>query len=231
MPYCRRALPAAPILLHLALGLPPVPVRPQEPATTPRRQPAEVMGMGGAPWLVRPERESEEHPDALVAALDLRPGQVVADIGAGVGYFSLRLARRVGPRGRVLAVDIQQPMLDLLIESRDRAGLDNVEPILGTPTDPRLLPNSIDLALLVDVYHEFSAPEAMMEKIRAALKPSGRLVLVEYRGEDPTVPIRPLHKMTEHQVLDEIVPLGFRHLETLGMLPRQHVLVFVKQRM
>jgi ubiquinone/menaquinone biosynthesis C-methylase UbiE len=202
-------------------------------ATSPqiRRTPAPVMDAGGAPWLIRPEREEEEKPEQLLEALKIRPGDVVADVGAGVGYFSLRLARLVGKTGKVLAVDIQQAMLDELARYRDREGLQNIETVLGTETDPKLLPNSIDLVLLVDVYHEFSQPAAMMERIRAALKPTARLVLVEYRGEDPSVPIKPLHKMTERQVLEEIVPMGFRHLETLNFLPRQHIIIFEKQRM
>ena len=196
-----------------------------------RRTPAPVMDTSGAPWLVRPEREEEERPEQLLQALKIQPGDVVADVGAGVGYFSLRLARLVGKTGKVLAVDIQQAMLDELARSRDREGLQNIETILGTETDPKLLPDSVDLVLLVDVYHEFSQPAAMMEKIRAALKPTARLVLVEYRGEDPSVPIKPLHKMTERQVLEEIVPMGFRHLKTLDSLPRQHIIIFEKQRM
>src|SRR5262249_59827240 len=126
--------------------------------------------------------------------------------GGGVGLFSLRFGGLGGKTGKGLAVDIQQTMLDELARSRDREGLRNIETILGTETDPKLLPESVDLVLLVDVYHEFSQPAAMMEKIRAALKPKARLVLVEYRGEDPSVPIKPLHKMTERQVLEEIVP-------------------------
>jgi len=196
-----------------------------------RRTPAPVMDASGAPWLVRPEREQEEMPEQLLQALKIQAGDVVADVGAGVGYFSLRLARLVGKTGKVLAVDIQQAMLDELARSRDREGLQNIDTILGTVTDPKLLPNTVDLVLLVDVYHEFSQPAAMMEKIRAALKPKARLVLVEYRGEDPSVPIKPLHKMTERQVLEEIVPMGFRHLETLNVLPRQHIIIFEKQRM
>lgn len=205
---------------------------PLQQAATPqiRRVPAEVMDARGAPWLVRPEREEEERPEEVLDALKIKPGDVVADVGAGVGYFSLRIALRVGKTGKVLAVDIQQAMLDQLVKARDEAKLENLLPILGTETDPKLPVEGVDLALLVDVYHEFSHPVEMMEKIRAALKPTGRLVLVEYRGEDPTVPIRPLHKMTERQVLDEIVPMGFRHLETLHFLPRQHVIIFGKQR-
>jgi FkbM family methyltransferase len=220
------------MMLRLLVIVPALAFAAQAPESArPRRQPAEVMGVGGAPWLVRPEREEEERPDDLLDGLALRPGDVVADVGAGVGYFSLRIARRVGASGKVLAVDIQPQMLELLERNRKAAGIANIETVLGTETDPRLAPESVDLVLMVDVYHEFSKPAEMMEKIRAALKPSGRMVLVEYRGEDPSVPIRPLHKMTERQVLDEVIPMGFRHVETLGMLPRQHVIVFTKQRM
>src|SRR5881397_66532 len=203
----------------------------QAPAPRIQRQPAPVMDARGADWLTRAERESEERPEEVLDALKIRPGDVVADVGAGVGYFSLRLARRVGKEGRVLAVDIQQAMLDKLKASRDAEKLDNIDLILGTETDPMLPVNSTDLVLMVDVYHEFSRPAEMMEKIRAALKPAGRLVLVEYRGEDPSVPIKPIHKMTERQVLEEITPCGFRHLETLRFLPRQHVIIFGKQQM
>jgi len=210
------------LTVHLAF-------HPTDQAPQTRRQPAEPMDARAAAWLVRPEREEEEKPEQTLDALKILPGDVVADVGAGVGYFSLRLARRVGEKGKVFAVDIQQAMLDKLRENRDRERLDNIELVLGTETDPKLTPNSLDLALLVDVYHEFSHPAEMMEGIRAALKPAGRLVLVEYRGEDPAVPIKPLHKMTEPQVLEEIVPMGFRHLETLSFLPRQHIIVFAKQ--
>jgi ubiquinone/menaquinone biosynthesis C-methylase UbiE len=213
----------------LAALLVPAPPPQQPDVRAPHRQPAPVMGVGGAPWLVRTEREEEEHPEELLDALRIRSGDVVADVGAGVGYFSIRLAGRVGKSGRVLAVDIQQEMLDLLALNRKEAGIDNIELILGTPTDPRLPVNGVDLVLMVDVYHEFSHPAEMMEKIRASLRSTGRVVFVEYRGEDPTVPIKPLHKMTEKQVLDEIVPMGFRHIETLRMLPRQHIIVFGKQ--
>jgi ubiquinone/menaquinone biosynthesis C-methylase UbiE len=201
----------------------------QAPAPRIQREPAPVMDARGADWLTRAERESEERPEEVLDALKIRPGDVVADVGAGVGYFSLRLARRVGKAGRVFAVDIQQAMLDRLKDVRDAQKLDNLELILGTETDPKLPVNSIDLVLMVDVYHEFSRPAEMMEKIRGALKPAGRLVLVEYRGEDPSVPIKPLHKMTERQVLEEINPMGFRHVETLSFLPRQHIIIFTKQ--
>ena len=216
------------LLLLLSLAS-PARYSPQAPAPQIQRKPAPVMDARGAAWLLRPERDEEEQPEEVLDALKIRPGDVVADVGAGVGYFTLRISRRVGETGKVLAVDIQQAMLDQLIKKRDQAGLQNIETLLGTETDPRLPVNSMDLVLMVDVYHEFSRPVEMMERIRASLKPTGRLVLVEYRGEDPTVPIRPEHKMTERQVLDEIIPMGFRHLQTLGFLSRQHIIIFAKQ--
>ena len=219
----------AKLLIAALAWFAPLPQQPAQPSV--RRQPAPAMGVGGAPWLVRPQREEEERPEELLDALKIREGDVVADVGCGVGYFSIRIARRVGKSGRVLGVDIQQGMLDLLAENKNKAGLDNIDLILGTETDPRLSVASVDLVLMVDVYHELSHPAEMMEKIRAALKPAGRLVLVEYRGEDPSVPIKPLHKMTERQVIEEIVPCGFRHLETLRFLPRQHIVIFGKQQM
>ena len=221
-------MPSAALLL-LLLTLPGLqtPQKPVDPLL--RREPAQVMDPSEAGWLTRSEREEEEQPEMLLDALNIKPGDVVADVGAGVGYFSLRLANRVGENGRVLAQDLQQEMLDELVRNRDGLGLKNIEPILGTPLDPNLPVNSVDLALLVDVYHEFSNPVEMMEGIRASLKANGRLVLVEYRAEDPAIPIAPRHKMTERQVLEEIVPMGFRHLETLEILPRQHIIVFAKQ--
>jgi ubiquinone/menaquinone biosynthesis C-methylase UbiE len=186
------------------------------------------MSAAGADWLVREEREKYEQPENVLDALKIEPGMTVADIGAGVGYFSLRIAGRVGPNGKVLSVDIQPEMLDLLKKNRDRAGISNVDLILGTETDPRLKPDSVDLTLMVDVYHEFQFPEEMMAGIRTALKRQGRLVLVEYRGEDPSVPIKPEHKMRVQQVLKEIEPMGFRLKEKLDFLPWQHILIFEK---
>jgi ubiquinone/menaquinone biosynthesis C-methylase UbiE len=190
---------------------------------------APVMSAAGADWLTREDREKYEQPDKVLNALNLREGMTVADIGAGVGYFSLRLARRVRSSGRVLAVDVQPEMLSLLKKSAEKEELLNIDLILGAPTDPHLPESSVDLALLVDVYHEFQYPEEMITGIRRSLKPDGRLVLVEYRGEDPTVPIKPEHKMTERQVLDEIEPMGFRLKEKLEFLPWQHILIFSKQ--
>jgi predicted methyltransferase len=192
------------------------------------RRIAQVMGAAGADWLTREDREKFEQPEKVLDALNIRPGMTVADVGAGNGYFTLRLARRVKDAGRVFAVDIQQAMLDLLENNQKREGLRNIELVLSTPTDPRLPVASIDLALLVDVYHEFQQPGEMVAGIRASLKPDGVLVLVEYRGEDPSVPIKPEHKMTVAQVLTEIEPMGFRLRKKLEFLPWQHIFIFEK---
>jgi ubiquinone/menaquinone biosynthesis C-methylase UbiE len=190
------------------------------------RQPAPVMGMGGAPWLVRPEREAEEAPEEALDAIGISKGAAVADIGAGVGYFTWRLAARVGPAGKVYAVDVQPGMLQQLRQNMAERKLTNYEAVLGAEDDPRLPAAGIDLALLVDVYHEFSQPRKMLQKIRASLKPEGRMVLLEYRKEDPKVPIRPEHKMSVAEVKAEIEPEGFRLEKTLETLPRQHILIF-----
>jgi ubiquinone/menaquinone biosynthesis C-methylase UbiE len=190
---------------------------------------APVMSAEGADWLTRADRETYEQPERVLDSLKIVPGTSVADIGAGVGYFSLRIAKRVGLSGKVIAVDVQPKMLELLKANRDRERLSNIELVLGTETDPRLSPQSVDLILMVDVYHEFQYPEEMMAGIHQALRPSGRLVLVEYRGEDPTVPIKPEHKMTVQQVLKEIEPMGFRLKERLDFLPWQHILIFEKE--
>jgi SAM-dependent methyltransferase len=186
---------------------------------------APVMGVGGADWLERPERESEEAPTKAIDALGLRAGMVVADIGAGSGYYTVRLARRVGTSGRVYATDIQEGMLRLLRANVAGQGLENVVPILGAPDDPRLPPRSIDLALMVDVYHELSAPQAFVRRLRDALKPDGRLVLVEFRKEDPRVPILEVHKMSVAEVRAELEPEGYVLREVIDLLPWQHILV------
>ena len=186
-----------------------------------------VMGHQGVGWLERPGREREERPDVLVANMDLEADSVVADIGAGSGYFTFLIAPRV-PRGRVLAVDIQPEMLEL-IESRKRAGdVANVEAIRGTEVDPGLPPGAIDAALMVDAYHEFSHPREMMTALFEALAPGGRVYLIEYRAEDPSVPIKPLHKMTERQARRELEAVGLRFVENRTVLPQQHLLVFEK---
>jgi ubiquinone/menaquinone biosynthesis C-methylase UbiE len=188
------------------------------------------MGMGGADWLVRPEREQEEEPDAALDAINIRKGSMVADIGAGAGYFTWRMAERVGPEGAVYAEDIQAGMLELLKKNVAERGLHNVKTVLGKFDDPMLPAGKIDLVLLVDVYHEFSQPQKMLQKIRQSLKPDGRLVLLEYRQEDPKVPIRPEHKMSVQQVKAEIEPEGYHFETSLETLPRQHILIFTRTR-
>lgn len=193
------------------------------------REIAHVMGHQAADWLERPEREEEERTDLLVKSLGLHPGDVVADIGAGTGYLSRRLARIVGEQGKVLAVDIQPEMLELIGKNMADAKVTNVKPILGTISDPHLPPASVDLVVMVDVYHEFSHPFEMMENICKSLKPGGRVAFVEFRGEDPDVPIKLLHKMTEPQVRKEMTVQPLEWRQTLKMLPRQHIIVFRKE--
>ena len=215
----RRAVCGVVLLLHSvawAQGVHPVS----------GRKFAGVMGAGGADWLVRSERESEEQPDLALDAIGIAKGSTVADIGAGVGYMSWRMAQRVGPGGKVYANDIQPKMLELLRQNMAQRKLTNYEAVLGTADDPKLPPATMDLVLLVDVYHEFSEPQKMLRHIREAMKPDGRLVLLEYRGEDPAVPIRPEHKMTVAQVKAELEPEGFRMDKVLEELPRQHILIF-----
>jgi ubiquinone/menaquinone biosynthesis C-methylase UbiE len=192
------------------------------------RRIAGVMGAAGADWLVRPERESDERPDQALDALRIQPGSTAADIGAGVGYFTWRLAERVGPAGVVYGEDIQQAMLNMLAKNMTARHLINVREVLGTPDDPKLPKNSLDLVLLVDVYHEFSEPEKMLDRLREALKPGGRIVFLEYRAEDPAVPIRPEHKMTVAQVRAEVQPEGYAFDKTIEVLPQQHIIIFKK---
>ena len=186
------------------------------------------MGVQGAPWLDRAEREEEEAPDQPLRLLKIQKGATVADVGAGSGYMTVRLAKIVGPMGRVFANDVQAAMLDLLQKNVTKAKLTNVTPVLGTFNDPKLPPASFDLVLMVDVYHEFSEPQAMLQHIREALKPDGRMVLLEYRAEDPDVPIQPLHKMTVAQAKLEVEHEGFKLARVQEDLPRQHVLTFTK---
>lgn len=186
------------------------------------------MSADGADWLSRPDRDEEEQPRRAIDELKIPKGATVADIGAGSGYMTTLLARQVGQGGRVYANDIQARMLDLLRHNIDRQKISNVETVLGTTDDPKLPAGAIDLALMVDVYHEFSEPQKMLRGIRSALKADGRMALIEYRGEDPSIPIRPEHKMTIAQLRSEIEPEGFRLSKTIETLPRQHVVVFVK---
>lgn len=191
------------------------------------REISEVMGHLGAGWLERSDREQEERTDLLADALELKPTDVVADIGAGTGYFSFRLARLV-PQGKVLAVDIQPEMIDYLNAGKRKAKTPNVEPVLGTITDPKLPANGVDLALLVDAYHEFSNPREMIDNVVKSLRPGGRVVLVEYRAEDPNVPIKEHHKMSEAQAAKEMKAAGLRLLKNDKRLPQQHILIFGK---
>ena len=206
----------------------------QLPAQDPGRHPvsgrpyAGVMYVGGARWLERAERENEERPRLAVRLLHLKPGMQVADIGAGSGYYAELLAGAVGSTGRVYAEDIQPGMIRLIEERISRLSLTNVTPVLGSVADPKLPASAIDLALLVDVYHEFSDPQAMLRRIRSALRPDGRLVLLEFRKEDPAIPIRPEHKMSVEEAKVEIEPEGYRLDEVIEDLPRQHILIFRK---
>lgn len=198
------------------------------------REIARVMGYQGAGWLERPQREKEEKLSVLVKALKLKPGEVVADIGAGSGVITRLLARAVTPKGKVYAVDIQEEMLSRLVKGMKAEGITNVEPVLGTEDDPGLKPDSVDLAIMVDVYHEFAYPWEMTSKLARALKPGGRLVFVEYRKEDPKVRrmIKLIHTMTEAQVKKEIgqPEFGLKWVETLDPLPVQHIIIFEKPK-
>jgi len=190
------------------------------------REIAQTMHYDGAAWLVRESRQREEDCRLLLEALAIRKGQKVCDLGCGNGFYTVELARRVGPEGIVYAVDIQPEMLRMLARRAADEGLTNIRPILGTVVDPRLPEESLDLVLCVDVYHEFSHPEAMLKRIRASLATGGLLVLAEFRGEDPAVPIKPLHKMTKQQVRAELEPAGFQVEREFDRLPWQHLLFF-----
>ena len=192
------------------------------------REIAQTMSYLGAAWLTRPERDAEEDATRLHEALGLRPGQTACDVGAGSGYHTVRLARAVGPTGRVLAVDLQPRMLELLRARVAEAGLTNVETIEASDRDPRLPEATCDLVLLVDVYHELAWPEPMLAAFRRALAPGGRLALVEFRAEDPDVPIKRLHKLSKAQIDRELLPRGFRRVESFDGLPWQHLVLFVR---
>jgi FkbM family methyltransferase len=193
------------------------------------REIAPVMSHFGAGWLERPEREKEEHTSKLLPPLKIKAGDAVVDMGAGSGYYTVRLAELVGKEGKVFAVDIQPEMIAILDKRLKAQKIRNVELIKGSETDPKLAPGSVDLVLMVDVYHEFTHPHEMTSAMVKALKPRGRLVFVEFRLEDPNVPIKTLHKMAERQVLKEMEPFPVRHVETQKHLPWQHVIIFEKK--
>jgi protein-L-isoaspartate O-methyltransferase len=192
------------------------------------REIAHVMGHLAADWLERPEREREERSSKMIASLKLKPGQVVADLGAGSGYHTFPMAKLVGAEGKVYAVDIQPEMLAIIRKRMKAGGVSNVVPVRGTETDPKLPAGAIDLILMVDVYHELSHPYEMTEAMVKALKPGGRMVFVEFRLEDPKVPIKLVHRMSQKQVLKEMAPHPLRHVHTLDFLPWQHIIVFEK---
>jgi ubiquinone/menaquinone biosynthesis C-methylase UbiE len=193
------------------------------------REIAQVMGPGGIEWLDRPEREEEEHPAKVLDSLDLRPGEVVADLGAGSGYFTFRIAPKVGKTGKVLAVEIQGAMLDTLRSRAAAIKATNVEVVRGSETDPHLPVSGVDLVLLVDVYHELAYPFEVMTKVREALKAGGRVVFVEYRKEDPAVRIKEVHKMSVQQLKREMNAVGLVNVRTVETLPLQHIVIFEKR--
>ncbi|MFN6572188.1 class I SAM-dependent methyltransferase [Dendronalium sp. ChiSLP03b] len=191
------------------------------------REIAQVMGHTGAGWLERPSREAEEQPSKMIGVLNLKPNDVVADIGAGTGYMSFRIAPLL-TEGKVIAVDIQPEMLEIIEFFKKEKNISNVEPVLATETDPNLPAASIDLVLMVDAYHELEYPQEVMQGIVKALKPGGRVVLVEYRGENPFITIKRLHKITQKQVRKEMQAVGLVWRETKNLLPQQHLMVFEK---
>ena len=193
------------------------------------RELAPTMGVEGAAWLDRPEREAEEAPSQAIAALAIAPGSVVADVGAGSGYYTVRLSEVVGAKGRVVATDLQPGMLDLIRAKVDRLGLANVTLVQGRPDDPVLPAATFDLIVMVDVYHELASPQIFVRKLREALKPGGRLVLIEFRLEDPRVPIREVHKMSVAQVRQELGADGFQIDRVIDVLPWQHIIVLKVQ--
>ncbi|PYU93485.1 MAG: methyltransferase type 11 [Acidobacteria bacterium] len=192
------------------------------------REIAQVMGPGGIAWLERPEREDEEHPAIVIDALGLRGGEVVADLGAGSGYFTFLIAAKVGKTGKMLAVEIQDEMLEAIRRRATALKVTNVEEVKGSETDPKLPVNGVDIVLMVDVYHELVYPYEVMTKVRKALKPGGRVVFVEYRKEDPRVAIKEVHKMSVEQLEKEMRVVGLAHVRTVETLPSQHIVVFEK---
>jgi precorrin-6B methylase 2 len=193
------------------------------------REIAQVMGPGGIPWLDRPAREEEEQPGKVIDALELREGELVADLGAGSGYFTFRIAPKVGKAGKVLAVEIQDEMLETVRERATALKVANVEAVKASETDPHLPARAVDLVLMVDVYHELSYPFEVMTQVRKALKPGGRMVFVEYRKEDPKVPIKEVHKMSVEQLEREMSAVGLARVRTVETLPWQHIVIFEKR--
>jgi len=193
------------------------------------REIAQVMGPGGMDWLDRPEREAEEHPAEVIDALNLHGGEVVADLGAGSGYFAFRIAPKLGNSGKVLAVDIQDEMLETIRRRARDLKVTNVEEVKGSATDPHLPRDGVDIVLMVDVYHELAFPYEIMTQVCEGLKPDGRVVFVEYRKEDPRVPIKEVHKMSVMQLEKEMNAVGLARVQTIETLPSQHIVIFAKR--
>ena len=190
------------------------------------REIAQTMHFTGAPWLIRESRQREEDCRQMLKALNIQPGEIICDLGCGNGFYALQMAKLTGEKGHVLCVDIQPEMLQMLKARAEQARIKNIEPILGGLTDPQLPEGKVDLLLLVDVYHEFSHPVHMLAAIRKSLKPTGRVALVEFREEDPKVPIKPLHKMSKAQILKEFPANGFKLTSQYDKLPWQHLMFF-----
>ena len=227
----RRARPfRRAILLAVAALAATITIAAQQPGKHPvsGRVYAQTMGVQGASWLDRPERDREEDPDLAIRLLRIQKGATVADIGAGSGNITMRLAKQVGPMGKVYANDIQPGMLEILQKNVGKAKLANVVPVLGAIDDPKLPAESLDLAIMVDVYHEFSEPQKMLRHMHEQLKPGGRLVLLEYRKEDPAIPIRIDHKMTVAEAKMEVEAEGYTLSKVDEVLPRQHILIFTR---
>lgn len=223
-PVPRRSILPPALFLLLIAWLVPCPARAGD-----QRTPAPVISASGADWLERPGRDEQQKPDEIIRFMGLKAGEVVADIGAGTGYFTRRLGRAVAPNGVVYAVDIQPEMIARLKENMEKHGIRNVVPVLAETDDPKLEPNTLDWALLVDVYHELQQPKATLAKLREALKPTGRVALVEYRLEGLTaVHVREEHRMSKEQVLSEWEPAGYRLVKLYEFLPTQHFFVFEK---
>ncbi len=220
------------LLLTLLACLLPTQLPAQTTATAPRsylgRRIATTMHYKGAPWLVRESRQREEDCRRLLKELNVQPGQTLCDMGCGNGFYTLALARFTGAEGKVYAVDIQPEMLELLEGRAREAKIDNIQTVLSTQSDPQLPDESIDLLLLVDVYHEFSHPKEMLQAIRKSLKPTGRIALAEFRSEDPKVPIKPLHKMSKKQILKEFEANGLKPVGQFDDLPWQHLMFFTR---
>jgi ubiquinone/menaquinone biosynthesis C-methylase UbiE len=197
-------------------------------ATYMGRRIAQTMHYRGAPWLIRDNRENQERCSLMLANLGATPGMTVCDMGCGNGFYALQMAKMVGKEGTVLGVDIQPEMLKLLNERAKKAGITNIKPILGTVADPKLPKGEVDIILCADVYHEFSYPEQMLAAMRAALSPTGVVVMLEFREEDPRVPIKPLHKMSKAQVNKELTANGFKLVKEYDKLPWQHMMFYGK---